>query len=498
MPLICQSCGHENRLGAVYCGACGVRLARDVTCPGCGAGNRAGQRFCNVCGTDLHAHSDSSPSSAALGDATPVAGAIAEENAESTVQGTPALVLVTLVFAVAMFARFFRLGDVPSIPLDVESLSWIASTRLFEDGWLGLWSPITDGQPTGFAHLVSGWIAAFGDSVASIRMLSAAIGAGSVALFFLFCRRALGFRPALLGSLFLAIGIWHLTYSRLAVPAGALVLAELGTLLLLLWALKEPVGRPKASRLLVAAGVVFGAGVYTHNAFFIFAFAIGVVWVRELASEYPTAEVGRRFAMFAIPALVVALPYLGALALNAEDVRDRVRGVAVSTEEGYQERVGFMENSQYIFEKTVGSAIALAWRRSGDEGSTRLLDPVTGILATVGLVAGLWRWREREHFMLWALFITAVVAAGVTADRGVNARLLVALPAVFAYAGYAAHWILVYMRGRTTTAATYVVAVLVVLFVAWHNLDALYDDAGPNEVLWTSNVGPDEVLDELS
>ncbi len=495
MGLTCQSCGHENRLDARYCGACGVELSRNITCPSCGAENRAGQQFCNACGADMHTDEQGSPPTF---EPAPVSSEVTAEDTESDIRGTPALVLVTLVFAIAAFVRFFRLGEVPADSLDVEALFWLASRNLFEDGWLGLWSPLTDAQPTGLAHLLAAWIGVFGDRLELLRVLPASIGIGSVAVFFLFCRRALGFRPAVLGSLFLAIGIWHLTYSRLAIPHGALVLAEVGTLALLLSGLREPAGSPKTGRLLVAAGVVFGAGVYTHNAFFIFALAIGIVWLRELASGLPLDEVGRRFALFALPALVVALPYLGALALNAEDVRDRVRGVAVSTEEEYQQRVGFMENSRYIFEKTVGSAIALVWTRSGNEGPERLLDPVTGILVAIGLVAGLWRLKEREHFMLWALFLAAVVAAGATADRGVNARLLVALPAVFAYAGYAAHWILVHMRGRATVVATYAVAVLVLLFITWHNLDALYDDVGPDQALWTSNVTDGQEIEGLS
>jgi class 3 adenylate cyclase/tetratricopeptide (TPR) repeat protein len=49
----CPACGHQNRLGASYCGECGVPLSHEIVCEGCGASNPAGQKFCNGCGQRL-------------------------------------------------------------------------------------------------------------------------------------------------------------------------------------------------------------------------------------------------------------------------------------------------------------------------------------------------------------------------------------------------------------------------------------------------------------
>jgi class 3 adenylate cyclase/tetratricopeptide (TPR) repeat protein len=49
----CPSCGHQNRLGAAFCGACGASLASEIICPNCKASNPAGQKFCNACGQQL-------------------------------------------------------------------------------------------------------------------------------------------------------------------------------------------------------------------------------------------------------------------------------------------------------------------------------------------------------------------------------------------------------------------------------------------------------------
>ena len=49
----CPSCGHENRPGASFCGACGSALVAERRCPSCGRSNPADQRFCDGCGTPL-------------------------------------------------------------------------------------------------------------------------------------------------------------------------------------------------------------------------------------------------------------------------------------------------------------------------------------------------------------------------------------------------------------------------------------------------------------
>ena len=51
--MTCQSCGHENREGAKFCGACAASLAGDPVCSSCGARNPAGQKFCDECGAEI-------------------------------------------------------------------------------------------------------------------------------------------------------------------------------------------------------------------------------------------------------------------------------------------------------------------------------------------------------------------------------------------------------------------------------------------------------------
>lgn len=101
------------------------------------------------------------------------------------------------------------------------------------------------------------------------------------------------------------------------------------------------------------------------------------------------------------------------------------------------------------------------------------------------LLAALWRWRQRRHFILLALILATVVAVSLTGDSGVYARLAVAMPAVFAYAGYVLHWLLVWARGRLTDRVAYAVVAALVVLAATHNLASFYaHPVGPTEVAW--------------
>ena len=53
--MLCSSCGHTNREGAVFCGSCAAPLAEAVTCPSCGTANPREQRYCDACGTPVRA-----------------------------------------------------------------------------------------------------------------------------------------------------------------------------------------------------------------------------------------------------------------------------------------------------------------------------------------------------------------------------------------------------------------------------------------------------------
>ena len=239
-------------------------------------------------------------------------------------------------------------------------------------------------------------------------------------------------------------------------------------------------GQPRARRWLLAlAAIAFGASAYFHSAFLIFAAAVALLWARELLfADDPSAEAPSSARTYLVVAALVLAPYLAALAFNAGDVWGEAKEVWISSSPLYRDAGGVMEQGRHALGSIASAARSLLW--SGED-SQRLLDPVTGLLAAVGLLVGLRRLGDRRHLMLWGLFVCSVVAGGLTVARGADALLFAAAPAVFAYTGFALNWLLGWMRGRAARPVQVGFVAAVFLFVAMYNLTSDYGEPAPAE-----------------
>ena len=494
-PLACPSCAAHNRHAASFCGNCGSSLApvtvRDVTrahiaegtgpaalaCPRCGAHNRQTASFCGSCGAPLApvpAHETAVDHSSAGRASTEVAPAAATRTLP-TWDGWVAAAVLALVAGALI--RVFSI-DVSAGLLPAETAFLDAATDTVRGFPKALWSEST-GQPMGYSYLLAGWVELFESSPAAARMLSALLGAASLVAFYVMCQVVFDRRAALFATLMLAFSAWHLWYSSHAQPiAGFLLLVLLGTAALLAGMAGD--GRARSRRWLLAlSAIAFGASAYFHNAFLISAAAVALLWARELLfADDPTAEAASRARTYLIVTFVVLAPYLAALAFNAVDVWGQAREVWISSSPQYREAGGVMEQGRHALGGIASAARGLLW--SGED-SQRLLDPVTGLLAAVGLLVGLRNLSDRRHLMLWGLFACSVLAGGLTVARGSDALLFAAAPAVFAYAGFALHWLLGWMRGRAARPVQVGFVATVFLFVAMYNLTSDYGEPVPTE-----------------
>jgi hypothetical protein len=390
---------------------------------------------------------------------------------------------VALFFSLVVVARLAGLGSYPDGLVDSESDVVGAVSDITGGQLVGLWSEAAGGQPTGFVYWLAGWSSIVGEGDDALRLMSAWVGLAAIGMFYVYCRAAFGGRAAVLGSMLMAVSIWHVGYSRLALPVGSLVLLQLGSSYLLLVAMRSE-GR---GRRFAAAGAVFGASVYTHNAFYIFAIAVGLWWAREfLAGEHAMGEVMKKCATFLAVAFVVATPYLWSAAAHSDEIGDRVSAIDLSSTEEYIEQPGLMEQTRFAMRRIVTTGAGLFVRTDQDDGPTRrLLDPVAALLAFAGLAAGLWRWRQREFFHIWSTVVAAVVVVGLTRDDGMYGRLIVALPAVYAASGYAFDGLLGLMRGRVSATASLIAVGLIVTAAGAYNVVAYYDTPiGREDAKW--------------
>ncbi len=401
-----------------------------------------------------------------------------------------------VVVAVVLFTRFRLLGSIPGQGFVVEGALIDAATRLWEHGWTGLGPNSSYRQPPGLEYLMAPWIALFDDSIATARKLVAVLGIASIGLFFLLFRGLFGTRAAGLGSTLMAFGAWPMYFSRFSSPVVLLLLVELLVLYLMTKALDERRDGQRRRLLLVLSGISFGTGIYTHNAFFIFAVAVAFLWVREYIVAGPKyGAITRLTVVFLAPAIVVAIPYMFAMASSWDQVSANTARVWVTHTYEYRSLNGVDEQASHIVAGIGRAAVSLVLRRyaEGPDGSgVRLVDSVTALLAVIGLAVGAFRWHRRGHAMVWLLLIVSVIGVGMTTADGFYGRFVVLLPAVFAAAGFGIHWLLTWMRGRLSVAAHYVIVTLLIIIVANNNIGMLFDpDEGRSGDLWFG-AGPRE------
>lgn len=516
MAVTCKHCGHDNRVVAVYCGNCGRAVTGELECPVCQAVNPADQNFCNNCGSrlsgQLAAHSHVTQTAADIqGTPTsrPTASTPREPRTETGVSyelrsfrpastfeqfaftGTVTQGIVVAAFAAAGFIRFFALDLTPAGLIAAEDAFFRVADQIKADGWIGLSHDLLVDAPTGYAYLLAAWTGVVGEGAGAARLISAIAAFASVGLFYLFASRLFSGRAALFGALLMAVGLWSLTYGRLALPVSLVLLTEMAAMYLFFRASGRQVRQPQRIRLLVASGAVVGLSVYLHSAALVLVSVMLALWAMDYLSDTPSVDVlGRRFVAFLVPVILVGLPYWTAL-VSTEPMED-VKSIVITETVAYRDSDGVMSKLRYVTGNVLNTGRSLVWSRGADEfgrGGGRVVDPFTGVLVAIGLLIGISRWRDRRYAAMLVLFGASVVGVGLTREEGMFGRLIIALPAVFAFAGVALDWLLIWMKGRVTLLGTTGFLAVLGLLIVFYNLSTYYaHPSGKDQVQWTKPI----------
>lgn len=479
MPEFCKHCGYFNRRLAVMCGSCGTMIDPVLTCTGCGAKNSRNEDLCKECGLDFLA--DPIPSTSGVYRPNPIW------------QYRPSLeflthILVALILSFAVIARVADLGTLTSGITHSELVIRSAVVNIVEGQFIGPWAVVSGGQPTGFVYGLASWAFVFGEDIALLRLMSAWLGLAAIGMFYVYCRSAFGRRAGVIGAVLLSVSIWHIEFSRQILPIGALVLLQISCSYVLLLALRHSSVNPNSYRLFMLAGALFGLAAYTHNAFYIFFLAVLVWWAREiLLGEYPVSTVSRKCAVFFGCAVVISLPYCLSSVLQFEEIRGHLVSIDISTSQDYIGQSGMLDKSRFVIDRILQIPHRLLSTDTKD--ALRPIDPVTGILVLVGLLAGLWKWRQREFFHLWSLIATVFIVTALTQDAGIYSRLMVALPAIYAAAGCGCDTLLLLLKGRLNTTITVVLTVLILGLTGISNVWTYWESgAKPRDEKWYGAV----------
>ncbi len=343
------------------------------------------------------------------------------------------LAILVALAAVAGSVRLTMLVDIPAGLNGDEAWTGIDAARILDEGWIGPYVTSALGQASGPLYFVAPFVGLFGETVFSIRLASAVVGIATVLVTYLAVRVMFDRTVATFAAVLLAVGVWHLHYSRLAFPVIAWPLLEMLTLLFLFLGIKTG----KLYHFAIA-GLFFGAGIYTYNAYAIFVFptAFFIAWIALGLLFAPSGrfELLRRYvariAVMAAITLIVALPMFRYMADSNNAYFNHQDTVSVFKQDdwaraGFAGRVDILRGNAWEFYE------AAFWSGQADgadgAGHEAMVDRVTLVLLIGGALILLARWR-RPASVAVLLMVLMLPAATIVTTQGLFRQTLGVVP----------------------------------------------------------------------
>jgi 4-amino-4-deoxy-L-arabinose transferase-like glycosyltransferase len=361
------------------------------------------------------------------------------------------LALAVSLTALAAVIRIWHLGTVPLGLHGDEALTGIDARRVLHEGWIGPYVISALGQPTGPLYFTALLFKFLPQDTFTIRLSMALFGVATIPLayaaFALMFNRTVG----AFAALFLAVMTWHLHLSRTGFMVTAWPFVEMLVLVALFAAL-----RARSVVLLALAGALLGLGVYTYNAYLLFvpvAF-VPLAWAFARARGDERVRVAGGAVVFAAAALLVALPMAQYALDHGETYRFHQKVIAVTScaKEGVDPACQKWADSGLWGRAKILVDRAGEWERAlvrGDRidlgdglasGGRPVVDPITFLLALVGLGVALWNWRRSEYAIVLAALLVLPFGALLTVGDGLFRRTLGLAPFVALLAAFPIAW----------------------------------------------------------
>ena len=343
------------------------------------------------------------------------------------------LAILVALAAVAGSVRLTMLVDIPAGLHGDEAWTGIDAARILDEGWIGPYVASALGQASGPLYFAAPFVGLFGETVFSIRLASAVLGIATVLATYLAIRVMFDRTVATFAAVLLAVGVWHLHYSRLAFPVIAWPLLEMLTLLFLFLGIKT--GRLYHFAI---AGLFFGGGIYTYNAYpaFVFPTALFIAWIGIglLLAPSGRVELLRRYvariAVMAAITVIVALPMFRYMADSNNAYFHHQETISVFEQDewgraGFAGRIDILRVNAWEFYE------AAFWSGQADDadgaGHQAMVDRVTLVFLIVGALILLARWR-RPASVAVLLMVLMLPAGTIVTTQGLFRQTLGVVP----------------------------------------------------------------------
>jgi DNA-binding beta-propeller fold protein YncE/4-amino-4-deoxy-L-arabinose transferase-like glycosyltransferase len=303
------------------------------------------------------------------------------------------------ILLLAFLARIWRDGSIPEGLWFDEADRGLDAIRILTERYLPpVYAPTFIQEPVGIRYLIVPLVGLFGREPLALRFPVVLLGTLGVGGIYLLARVLYGWRVAVVAA-GLAIGfVWHLNFSRIALPAIPSLTCDTIAVVLLIYGMRS------GNRfVLAAAGVVAAAGQYFYFSSELMLVVLALVGLHQLIAGR-TEFLRRNFAGLAlfIAGFVIAVGPVGQVAIrDFGQFNSRAQTVSIFNEVNqagnWSPLINNIKTHLLMFDVRGDPNGRHNW------SGRPMLDPVTGGLAIAGLALALVRfWRiEFALPLLW-------------------------------------------------------------------------------------------------
>ena len=347
--------------------------------------------------------------------------------------GWKQLLGLCLILALAGVMRIWDLDTLPSGLSVTEAVSGLEGERVLNDGWIGIYSAEDHGHAAGPYYASALGVAAFGNSIFGIRLVSAIVGIATVAALYFIARRFYGPSAGFGAAAGLALFNLHIHFSRIAFTdiwwplIGLLALGALGRAAHR--GKRRNSGSWAETGWWLVAGLLAGFGVYANRAHWVFLIVALILAWAWLVLGGRTRDSFFNVTLFSLVAALVAAPM--GLWLSDDSTTGNglfelgARGRGEWTEEGFGGKVAqlfswYAESwDSFLFDPRTDI--------TNGTGIIRAVPIIILLLAVAGLVI-----MVAQHAQPMSWFVLGAVALlpfgqALINDAGVD-RMLVLVP----------------------------------------------------------------------
>ncbi len=338
------------------------------------------------------------------------------------------ILLLLLILAVAAVARFTALDTYPNgcqsdeCNNGLDALKWLSGDYPYRP-----YAETNEGQATLFTYLIALAIALFGQSVETMRMVSALAGTLTVLAFYFLARELYGQRIALLTAALLAADRWHLTFSRIVYE---LILMPLVLTLQALFLIKAL--RTGRRRWWALSGMMLALGMNTYTAYRVVPFFFAAYFLYWLITH--RRRLWRDLegmVVFAAGAAVAVAPLAAYTLRNWNVFISRINHISifrdVEAAGSYAPLWANLRKTLYMF-NWQGDNAAL-----NNLPGAPLLQAAVAVLFVLALIWALrWAWKEIPFFyLLWFGAVASVAVLSVAHEAPTARRPIALVPVIY-------------------------------------------------------------------